>query len=382
MPTRARLGLGLAFVLAAATMYVLAGRWLDSRIFTPLDYPVSLENQKLKSPPFRINLKETYSASLALDYSSDDWYADNRCNYKTILYPEWRVFRLDRSAGMQRELWVSSEQLNRNKEFSAASEYRFHDFDASPGLYQLEWDIATVAPCLNNRHPRLTIATGAASYFEGVRSARLFCLFLGGTGLALVAIGSARASRQTRENPAALRIFPDMVLRSVTSIGRHAPSRLMQSLPHWGLFSGSILWILVFIFMILTPRVPTGILVPLTAPKFVAGKASAWPESILVHVGPRSRFFVNGEEVERNSLRNKLLEHRQLPWAIYFEADRDVLYMDAVYAIDTIQGCGAKVIWITPKMRKEWEQEASVRAPAVAREGVPAAKGALAKKER
>jgi hypothetical protein len=44
---------------------------------------------------------------------------------------------------------------------------------------------------------------------------------------------------------------------------------------------------------------------------------------------------------------------------VYFEADSDVQYIDAIYAIDTIQGCGAKLFWITPKMREEWRQAKS-----------------------
>jgi hypothetical protein len=31
--------------------------------------------------------------------------------------------------------------------------------------------------------------------------------------------------------------------------------------------------------------------------------------------------------------------------------------MDDIYAMDTIQGCGAKLIWITPKLREEWRQK-------------------------
>jgi hypothetical protein len=30
--------------------------------------------------------------------------------------------------------------------------------------------------------------------------------------------------------------------------------------------------------------------------------------------------------------------------------------MEAVYAIETIQACGAKLVWITPKMREDWQQ--------------------------
>jgi hypothetical protein len=38
---------------------------------------------------------------------------------------------------------------------------------------------------------------------------------------------------------------------------------------------------------------------------------------------------------------------------VYFEENRDGVFMDATYAIDTIQGLGAKAVWITPMMREE-----------------------------
>jgi hypothetical protein len=44
-------------------------------------------------------------------------------------------------------------------------------------------------------------------------------------------------------------------------------------------------------------------------------------------------------------------------WTVCFEGDNDTLYMDSVYAIDAIQSCGAKVVWITPRMREEWQRK-------------------------
>ena len=44
-------------------------------------------------------------------------------------------------------------------------------------------------------------------------------------------------------------------------------------------------------------------------------------------------------------------------WTVYFEADQDTLNMNAIYAMDTIQGLGAKLVWITPKVREELEHE-------------------------
>ena len=77
-----------------------------------------------------------------------------------------------------------------------------------------------------------------------------------------------------------------------------------------------------------------------------------------VYVAPNSQFFVNGKLAAREELRQKLQEQlmRRGIWVVYFEADYDSLYMDAVYAMDTIQGLGAKVIWITPKTREEWKK--------------------------
>ena len=70
-----------------------------------------------------------------------------------------------------------------------------------------------------------------------------------------------------------------------------------------------------------------------------------------------TRFYVNGKQVPREDLRSRLEEEllRRGVWVVYFEADDNCLYMDAVYAMDTIQGLGAKMIWITPKTREEWK---------------------------
>ncbi len=70
-------------------------------------------------------------------------------------------------------------------------------------------------------------------------------------------------------------------------------------------------------------------------------------------------FYVNGEVVKRADFEAKLreeLSHRA-EWTVYVEADFETQFADTVYAIDTIQGLGGKVVWITPQMRKEWQRE-------------------------
>lgn len=151
MPPKTLFRFGLSLLFFALIAYFSAGHWLNSRIFVPLDYAVSLDTRHLQSPPFQVNLNEIYFASLDLDYSADDWYQDNRCNFRTILHPRWWVYKLGPTPGQPRELWVSSEELVRQ------------DF---------------------------------------------FCIFLGGTDLALVVPATARAARHALPVAAGPRIFP------------------------------------------------------------------------------------------------------------------------------------------------------------------------------
>lgn len=354
MPPKILVRLGLAFLFAAAAIYFSTSYWLASRIFTPLDYPVSLESRQITSPPFQINLRETYFVSLHLDNSVDDWYDDGRCNYKNALGSEWRVYRL---SAKPRELWANSDEMTRRYY------YYFGGFTATSGQYELEWDLPAGATCLDHRHPRLMVHTGSTGYKEGVAFIQACLIFLGGTGAGLVLLALARVLRGQLAADGAPRMFPDMVLGNALPITKHAPLVPIHGMPHWGLFCGSILWILVFIFMILQPLPPQGIFVSLKSRDPVIWGESPWPDTLEVYVRIPARFFINDQEVERNNLRAKLTEHlsRRAEWTVYFEADPDTLYMDDLYAIDTIQACGAKPIWVTPRMRAEWQHNPKSR---------------------
>jgi biopolymer transport protein ExbD len=148
-------------------------------------------------------------------------------------------------------------------------------------------------------------------------------------------------------------------LRNVLPIPKHAPLVPIHGMPHWGLFCAAILWILVFIFMILQPLPHQGLFVSLKSRDAVVWEKSPWPDTLEVYVRIPARFFINGQEVERNDLRAKLIEQlsRRAEWSVYFEADPDTLYMDDIYAMNTIQACGAKLIWVSPKMRTEWQHK-------------------------
>ena len=68
---------------------------------------------------------------------------------------------------------------------------------------------------------------------------------------------------------------------------------------------------------------------------------------------------MNGQLIPKERLGAKLNEElsKRMVWTVYFEADEASNFDDTTYSIDTIQGLGAKVFWITPQVRKELNDE-------------------------
>ena len=349
MPPKFLLRLGLALLLVAATVYFLTGRWLHSRIFTPLDYSVSLESRELKSTPFPINLREEYFVSLRLDYATHSWEEGRRCDESNLLGSEWRVYKLSSKAEQPRVLWADSGKVEREYELYSGT------MTASSGQYELEWDLPPSAACLHQRHAQLAVHTGRAGYEIVASFVQICCVFLVGTGAALIFFAIARTLNHAVGTDESPRMFPDMPLRNLSPIAKHKPLLPIHDMPHWGLFCGPVLWILIFIFMMFGPLPSKGLFASWKKRDAVVWEKSPWPDTLEVYIGTPGRFFVNGQEVDRNDLRSKLIEQlgRRAEWTVYFEADADTLYMDAVHAIDVIQGSGARLIWVTPKMREQ-----------------------------
>jgi biopolymer transport protein ExbD len=93
----------------------------------------------------------------------------------------------------------------------------------------------------------------------------------------------------------------------------------------------------------------------------VALQKSPWPETLTVYVDGQGRFYVNEQPVPKEELRTKLSEEleKRMVWTVYFEADKNCTFADAIYSFDKIQGLGAQVAWITPHMREELNREAA-----------------------
>ena len=209
------------------------------------------------------------------------------------------------------------------------------------------------------------IYTGDAGYREAIFFLQFGCVFLFATGLTLMAFPAIRTLRGTRPSIEVLRMFPEMSLRNVLPRAKYTTLDPIHNPPHWPLFFVTVFSTLIFIFMMFGPFPSNGLLVTWRNRNPIVWERSPWPDALEVYVRAPRHFFINGHEVSRADLHAKLIEQlsRRVEWTVYFEAAPDVAYGEAIYAIDTIQGCGANLNWITPKMREAWQQESKESVP-------------------
>jgi biopolymer transport protein ExbD len=346
MAQRTLATIGLIVLVAAILVLWGTNHWIQTRTFDPVDMSVSLDAGQIRSGEFEINLRETYWVSIHIDDSVDDYQNDGRCSFRNLGSKRWRVFQLNPGSVKGRELWARSYDLDEGQDADG--------FRGIPGKYEVEWDVPPGATCLNARRPRLRVFALSGDYLEFGALLQYPCFFLGGIGamLALRALWSWMLRFAPRPQ---LRIFPELVLRNVITWRRHRLAPPIGDMSNFGVVWSSILYVLMFTFWfaMIKPLPSHGLLVDLKQARSGAAQPSPWSETTSVYIGPL-QFYVNGRPIERNKLRDKLAEAlgKQMVWSVYLEADSDCTFGDAVYAMDTIRGLGATVVWITPKARE------------------------------
>ena len=198
-------------------------------------------------------------------------------------------------------------------------------------------------------------------YIGAVSSTEETMVFiLGWTSLSFLAAGGFMLLRAPVEwllkDTAAmhpLQMLPEDVLRNWMYLPRHRRVPLMLDLPNFGMYWGWILSLLMFVVMVgNAPRPQRGLMIRLP-PLYATTGNSPESETLGIYVDGQRRFYVNGKVVAPENLASVLHEElgRRVVWTVYFEADDNCDFGDALYTIGTIQRLGARVYWITPRVR-------------------------------
>lgn len=330
--------IGVCLILGGVGLFYCSVRWLAPHPDVLLEMPVSLSPGHILTGNFSVNLDTLYYIDIELDKTPP---VHPNCRPRFVLGTRW-VLSGDGIAERGSSPWEETG-LTIADLYGEKTRYSF-DVEILPG-----------AGCLNARNPRLKVQTHP---YPSDLYVALTWLSIVPVGIGLVLLTRPHiTSRYSTIEVACM--FPDMVLRNVLPIRKHAPLPLIHDPPHWPLFFAAILSFLIFAFMSFGQLPSNGLFVTLKNRDALIWEKSPWPDALAVYVRAPAHFFVNAKEVSRSELHGQLVEQlsRRAEWTAYFEAEPDVPYMEALYAIDTIQACGAKLVWITPKMRQDWQQK-------------------------
>lgn len=124
--------------------------------------------------------------------------------------------------------------------------------------------------------------------------------------------------------------------------------------------AATALVVLVLAMMVITGDIPSskGIRVSITTPR-VDKPSTALPALVLQvkesGLGKRPYLLLNSTPLEWDQLRGALIQQLKLrsEWAVYVEGDPNISWQPMADAIDAVKAVNAKVILITPEMRRE-----------------------------
>jgi biopolymer transport protein ExbD len=354
IPWRVRIGVGL--ILLGFAWFGGWSWWAATRIWTPLDIPVSLSKGHIRSPEFKINLESSYYVEIV---SSTECPSTPRVSWSLSNKGRVVAARTNDSAG----LWLGY-------------------VEAGEGSYTLDLDVSGDAGCLDAGTPRLLVSEswgiGRAKVDDAMNCAFLVSLLLLGEGFYLVIHGCwerraekraarARAWSLTQPGPLAplagdarRRIVPALATARPYSwtIDRNRHRKLWlpnvpasSRLSWFSLLLVNCLVLLLIITLLQTPLMHMGLPVRLVRPGIPA-QSTPWLEPLrlrVAYVGPKMRphLYLNSQPIaweDLGAVLQKELNRRPPHWPVYVEGDPYLQWQDVAKAIDIIQGTNGEVV--------------------------------------
>jgi len=368
---------GLGLIFTGVVWFGGSAWWESTRIWQPVDMPVSLSVGHLRTAQFKINVESTYSIGIAVEQDPDD--EETRCllgiekcaGNPPALRASWSVSRAGRVtvAGMsdaeQGTFWAGN-----------GSGRVLGTFHSDSGRYILELSVLQDGSRLNVRRPYLVIFESGGENertFDALWRAFLALLLCFPVGISVL-IRSGIVRRGEKQD-AFLKTWPlsqagpqppiPGVARPLSGdeeIRHYRETRPWSTWPFsrtswYGLIGTNVYLVILIPVWLLSPRpmVPRGLVVHLVKPEIAAPSTPGIQPlrvriaRVDVHSPPKlyldSR-LVAWEDFE--PLLQKELSQRPPNWPVYVEGSPDMEWGVAVQAIDTIRGLQAQVVLLTP----------------------------------
>jgi len=348
---------GIFGVVVGVVSFAATRHWYDSQHFVVVDKPVSLGPGHIKTGNFQIQIKGSYDISI----ESELPYFSYNCLLYQVLKTRWvvrqggRVIAHLESAGYEWE--EPGAPITGTNLFS---------FDADPGTYNLDVEQLADGRCLDAGKPRIRVflSGGDRAEYDDL-NARLELVALLSFSVGLIFL-FAYCFARLRLGPHLFPLTPALSERKPAwgitglQLRRFPPQSVwsmnpVKNLPTVALVC-SLTWFIWLVPMWIiyaagqTRIGSRGLLVSIPRKRVPVSANPVGLTAPLIRIDSMRRVYLNYKQTTREDLPKKLeQELRSLPTpVVYFDADSDIPFMDAAWALDIIQGLGAKTILITP----------------------------------
>ena len=347
MRSRASGWLGLGLLLGGLGLIAGIQFWHVTRIFVPLDIPVSLSRGHIQTGEFLINRDAIYEVSI--EFAASSGFGQGDCEQLSYagkpLQTRWTAKRNG----------IPDMQAGR----AHADGCYLGGLSAASGRYELDVEVLSDSGSLNALKPRLHIEAYWGAYLETEEIADYLSLW----GAAFALVG---ASLLCLSSFSARKASPSvLLLQIVAPRGSPYPIRrrdlplvpMSKILPLVGHAYAVVYMLLYLCFatFIFSAQQTHGIPARLIRPGVIAANADRRETGLLVYVDRNGLCYLNSKLVTREAL-PAALEYelaRRGDQSVYIEGDSGAEAGAVLAAMDIVRGVGGKVVMMTPRMRAE-----------------------------
>jgi len=337
---------GIIVALAAITLYAIPIRWIATRRLTPLFMPISVSDGHFRTGDFKINLDAVYVINFERSkYAGTDYLncaGQARASAKLNLFKNGQPIPLNVASASNDFAWQ-----------------RLDWFRAAPGTYSIDVEVLPGAECLNITKMRLVVEANDVNFDRTLNLLWGLCVFLGGLGIVLL-IRSDPASFHDQtavqhQNLPPISQAPgySLVFRSQ----KRPPLQLLHGLSDFGIMhiATTLPLLIVFLFAWMSEAYSVGTYALIPTPHEIRTTLHSRNEPPRVWLRASGEFFLDEKRVPRDELRDAVRYElaNRVNEIVYFGADGNPDFVEAVFAINEIRLAGGNVIWVTPKTSSE-----------------------------
>ncbi len=350
-------------VLSGVLLYGGFRGWVDTRNFSAVNAPITLQTGEVVEQKFNVNISGEYWIHIETSGTLRP--------YTEALIAEWKNLRFRLEIRNNSEQRVPTHSWDGQPDCSWKGSGSCYA-DLKSGAYSARLVVLHGSKLLSADQPRLKIEADSTSWYEWLPAISWIAALVTLSGLMLalrraVVTGQEKgAEEKTFATPPTGSYQPDVLSARVRS------ERQIGTESQWAVYS---YWALCIVLCLFVAWVPILVIAGFRAPHYGWWVRLLLPqEPSSTRRVPRAKIIVNAVcsgRVGEYTINNRMISPEKLDdelqrylsaqpdWTVYVDGDPDCDFASVLYAVGTVRGLHANPVLLTPASRELMESDAA-----------------------